>query len=141
MKILRVLIVEDDAIIGLLLGETLAEMGHTVCALAASEDKAVLEAALHKPDLVIVDSHLHQGNGISALEKILRNGFVPHLFITGDRRSVQAEFPDARILAKPFFDVELMPAIEGALAGVAGKTRQTIHDLPGRSISSRHAPG
>ena len=37
MKALRVLVIEDDALIGLLLAELLAGMGHDVCATAATE--------------------------------------------------------------------------------------------------------
>jgi len=34
MKTLRVLVIEDDALIAMLLAELLAGMGHTVCATA-----------------------------------------------------------------------------------------------------------
>jgi CheY-like chemotaxis protein len=37
MKALRVLVVEDNAIIGMLLGEMLAEMGHDVCGIETTE--------------------------------------------------------------------------------------------------------
>jgi CheY-like chemotaxis protein len=37
MKALRVLVVEDNAIIGMLLAEMLAEMGHDVCGLETTE--------------------------------------------------------------------------------------------------------
>ena len=45
MKALRVLVVEDDALIAMLLSELLAGMGHDVCATAASEADAVIAAA------------------------------------------------------------------------------------------------
>jgi len=41
MKALRVLVVEDNATIGMLLGEMRAEMGHHVCGVEATEAEAV----------------------------------------------------------------------------------------------------
>ena len=45
MAALRVLVVEDDAIIGALLAEMLEGMGHDVCAVEATEADAVTAAA------------------------------------------------------------------------------------------------
>jgi CheY-like chemotaxis protein len=115
MKPLRVLVIEDDAIIAMLLGETLVGFGHEVCAIATTENKAVADYAQYKPDLVILDAHLRDGSGMSALGKMLRGGFVPHLFITGDKSAVRANFPNAPVLEKPYFDSDLIAAIEVAL--------------------------
>ena len=41
MKALRILIVEDDALIGMLLAEMLEDMGHGLCAIEATEADAV----------------------------------------------------------------------------------------------------
>jgi len=41
MKALRTLVVEDDAIIGALLAETLEGLGHTVCAVERNVANAV----------------------------------------------------------------------------------------------------
>ena len=54
-KALRVLIVEDEAMIAMMLAEVLRELGHEVCATEATEAGAVAAAARHKPDLMIVD--------------------------------------------------------------------------------------
>jgi two-component system, response regulator PdtaR len=37
MKALRALVVEDDAVIGMLLADMLAEMGHDICPIEATE--------------------------------------------------------------------------------------------------------
>ena len=44
---MRVLIVEDDAIIAMHLAMLVAELGHEVCATAASAAGAIALAALH----------------------------------------------------------------------------------------------
>jgi CheY-like chemotaxis protein len=115
MKALQILVVEDDSLIAMLLVETLVEMGHGVCGVEATESGAVMAAHRSRPDLIIADAQLREGNGISALEEILRNGFVPHLFISGDTKEVLARRPDAVALKKPFRESELVPAIQRAL--------------------------
>jgi CheY-like chemotaxis protein len=119
MKALRVLVVEDEAVIAMLLGAVIEGMGHEVWAIAATEAEAVTEAARGKPDLMIVDAHLGSGSGIAAVTTIMRDGFVPHVFITGDAAGVRAQRPDAVILEKPFVEAELTRAITQALAVAA----------------------
>ncbi len=116
MEALCILIVEDDAIIGKFLSEMLEAMGHTVCAVEAGEAGAVTAASRCRPGLMIVDVALADGSGISAVVEILKNGFVPHFFITGDARDVRAKLPDAIVVQKPFFEAQLGAAIAAALA-------------------------
>jgi CheY-like chemotaxis protein len=116
MKALRVLVIEDDALIAMLLSELLAGMGHDVCATATTEADAVIAATRHRPDLMIVDARLGRGSGVSAVEEILRAGPVAHLFISGDAEKVQTRQPDAVVVRKPFREAELARAIDTALA-------------------------
>lgn len=115
MNMLRVLVVEDNSIIGMLLADTLSEMGYEVCAVEATEAGAVAAAARCKPDLMIVDAGLREGNGVSAVERILHNGFIPHVFVSG-ATTVQAQRPGAIVIQKPFLDAALARAIQRALA-------------------------
>lgn len=114
-RILRVLVIEDNALIASLLAETVVNLGHVVCAIAETESDAVAQALICQPDLLIVDAGLADGNGVSAVETILRTHFVPHLFVTGNGREVKALHPHAVVLEKPFFVPELVRAIEQAL--------------------------
>ena len=116
MKALRVLVIEDDALIALLLSELLASMGHDVCATAATEAEAVSAATRYDPDLMIVDARLGRGSGVSAIEEILRAGPIAHVFVSGDAESVRRRKPDAIVVRKPFRETELARAIDMALA-------------------------
>ena len=80
---LRILLIEDDGLIGLMLGELLQELGHAICGIATTEADAVAAAARCRPDLMIVHARLAAGSGISAVATILRNGHVAHLFTSG----------------------------------------------------------
>ena len=115
MSALRILLVEDEAPIGLLFADLLTGMGHDVCAIAANEAEAVAAAARYQPDLMIVDERLGLGSGVAAVAEILRTRFIPHVFVSGDTSVVHALRPDAVALQKPFFASDLSRAIQRAL--------------------------
>jgi DNA-binding response OmpR family regulator len=107
--------VEDDAIIGMLLADMLAEMGHSVCAIEATEADAVAAAHRYRPDLMIVDAWLGNGSGVSAVEEIHRTESISHIFISGDASGVAGLRPDAVVVQKPFGEWDLAQAIQRAL--------------------------
>jgi two-component system, response regulator PdtaR len=115
MQSLRVLVIEDEAIIGMLLSEVLEGMGHDVIGVAATEGAAVALAAEYQPNLLIVDAGLTSGNGLSAIDTITKERFVPHIFTTGNALKVRLAKPDAVILEKPFDEDALIAAIDRAL--------------------------
>src|SRR5271168_5209769 len=82
---LRILVAEDNALIGMLLADMLTSMGHDVCAVEATETGTVASAARYRPDLVIADGALREGSGVGAVETILRSHTMAHIFVTGDR--------------------------------------------------------
>jgi two-component system, response regulator PdtaR len=116
MKALRTLIVDDDAIIGELLAETLEGLGHAVCALETNVANAVAAASHCRPDLMIVDVGLGEASGIAAVKEILRSGFVPHVFVTGDTMRGVPLGPETILIQKPFRVPDLELAIQRALA-------------------------
>ena len=114
MNALRILVVEDEPVISMLLAEVLVAMGHEVCAVVATEAAAVADAERDRPDFMVVDAHLRTGSGLDAAAEILRTRFVPHVFITGDRVAVQECFPEAAVIEKPFSTATLEKAIDRA---------------------------
>jgi DNA-binding response OmpR family regulator len=116
MKALRALVVEDDAMIGGLLAETLEGLGHTVCAVERNAADAVAAALRWRPDLMIVDVGLGEASGIAAVREILRSAFVPHVFVTGDTVRGMSLGAEAVLIQKPFRVSDLERAIERALA-------------------------
>lgn len=115
-RVLHVLIVEDEPIIALLVGDVVKSMGHLVCDIVATEADAVEMALTCQPDLMIVDAGLRDGSGVGAIQTILKLQAMPHIFVTGDKRSVQQLAPESTILEKPFFVPDLEQAIENAMA-------------------------
>jgi CheY-like chemotaxis protein len=120
MKALRVLIVEDDALIGILLAEMLAEMGHVVCAIETTDADAVTAAVRCRPDLIIADVQLGMEAAFRAVAEIGRTRPVPHVFVSGDISRINAldpNFTDAAVLKKPFREADLAQGIQHALDG------------------------
>jgi hypothetical protein len=58
---------------------------------------------------MIVDEHLREGSGVSAVERILRKGPVPCVFISGAPMDV-GRF-GMKVLRKPFLEDDLVRAI------------------------------
>jgi CheY-like chemotaxis protein len=115
MTALSVLVVEDDAMIGMLLAELLDEIGYDVCAVAATEDDAVAAAIRCKPGLMIVDEHLLEGSGLSAVDRIHRIRPIPCVFISG--APMHPKRPGATVLQKPFLEEDLVRAIQNVVGG------------------------
>ena len=119
MNPLRILVVEDDPMIGPLLAEILEDLGHFVCAVEVDAAKAVAAAARLHPDLMIVDVGLGEVSGVAAVKAILKEGFVPHVFVTGDLVRNLSLGPDAVLLQKPYRDSDIVAAIARAVGGPA----------------------
>ena len=115
MKALRILLVEDDIVMAMLMTMMLEEMGHEVCGTERTAKGAIGAATTDRPDLIIADVNLTGGNGIDALDQICLSGFVPHIFTSGDTRLVKELKPDAIVVEKPFTYGQMLAAIERAL--------------------------
>ncbi|WP_457797238.1 response regulator [Methylocystis sp. S23] len=118
MKRIRILVVEDDPMLGDLLAEMLQTMGHEVCGIESTEPDAVAAARRSKPDLMIIDAGLREGSGVSAAEKACAAGFIPHFFMSGDISRVKVLRPGAIAVQKPFREADLVHAIRLALNGL-----------------------
>ncbi len=124
MRPLRVLIVEDDPMIGPLLAEVLEDLGHVIVDLEVDASAAVAAARDIRPDLMIVDINLGEHSGVAAVKEVLRDGFVPHVFVTGDLFGNLELGPEAVLIQKPYRSADLVAAIARAIGG-ASQTVET----------------
>ena len=108
---LRVLVIEDDVMTGMLLVRILVDMGHLVLGLEQTEQGAVAAAAATGPDLILADENLRIGSGRSAMERILHQGFVPHIWMSGSPIRRTGPQPGIAALQKPFAERDLKLAI------------------------------
>ena len=112
----RVLIVEDDCFVAMLLSLMLEEIGFEICGTAVSEDDAVNAAIQHQPQLVISDFHLARGDGVSACERIQHMVDVPVLFVSGNSDEVRELVPEAICVDKPYTLATIKHGILAVLA-------------------------
>jgi DNA-binding NarL/FixJ family response regulator len=88
----RILIVEDDPLIAMLLRDLLYEGGYEVVGVAADANGAVQQAATGNPDLVLADIHLRgHVDGIQAAVEIKKRHDTEVVFLTSDDDSATVE--------------------------------------------------
>jgi AmiR/NasT family two-component response regulator len=117
----RVVIAEDEAIIRLDLKEILQEEGYEVVGETGRGDEAVDLVREHHPDLVILDVKMPGSDGLDAARSIRDLDLkVAVLILTAfSQRNLIDEARDAGVaayLVKPFQRIELIPAIDQAVA-------------------------
>ena len=115
----RILVVEDEHVVGLDLQVRLSRMGHAV-AVAHSGEEAVEQVARSLFDLVLMDIRLKGTlDGIEAARTIRNTFDVPIIYVTAyaDNHTIErARFTEPYgYIVKPFQERELRAAIEIAL--------------------------
>jgi CheY-like chemotaxis protein len=113
----RVLVVEDELMIRMLLEDMLGELGYTVAAEATRIDEA-LEATKNADfDLAILDVNLN-GQPISPVADALVARGTPFVFATGyGERGLPELYRDRPTLKKPFQLDGLRQMLQSALDG------------------------
>lgn len=81
----KVLIVEDEMIISLLIEEMVKSLGHEVIGKVTTGEEAVSQAMEKVPDLILMDIRLQgEMNGIEAMSRIKQTTDIPVIYITGN---------------------------------------------------------
>ena len=82
---MRVLIVEDEALVADYLEALVLSFGYEVCAIAASAPEAVENAAIHKPDVALMDIRLARGtSGIDASCEVYSSQGLRCIFLSAN---------------------------------------------------------
>jgi CheY-like chemotaxis protein len=116
----RILVVEDELMIRMLLEGMLSDLGHTVAAEAGSIEDALALAKQADFDVAVLDVNLNNQSIAPVAEVLLQRG-VPFVFASGyGQRGVPEAYRQSPTLQKPFQLEALAQAIDTALAGAAG---------------------
>lgn len=98
----RVLLVEDEGLVALMIEDMLDELGFEVVASAAHVSKACELASAASFDLGLLDVNL-AGEFVFPVARILRARNIPFLFSTGyGGPPLEEEFRNAPAIGKPF---------------------------------------
>jgi CheY-like chemotaxis protein len=113
----RILVVEDELMIRMLLQDMLDDLGHTLAGEAGRIDEALTLAKHGEFDLAILDVNLN-GQPISPVVEVLLARGLPFVFATGyGQRGVPEPYRHSPTLQKPFQADALARAIAAAAPG------------------------
>jgi len=116
----RILIVEDEAIIALDIRNILSQYGYQVTGMVSSGEESIQKARELSPDLVLMDIKLKgRMDGIEAGHEILNRFNIPVVYLTAfnEEKALESVPPDngfLRIL-KPFEENDIKCAIQKIL--------------------------
>ena len=111
----RVLVVEDEYLIRILVEDMLADLGYDVAAAVGTFAEASAQAAKGEFDAAILDVNL-DGRDIYPIADILAKRGLPFVFVTGyGERSLAAPYRDHLVLPKPFQAGQLKDVLSALL--------------------------
>ena len=115
-----ILLVEDEALIAEIIGEVLAESGHSVLIVANAQDAIAHLANGTRIDLLFTDINLPGDmDGVALAERVrITNPQMPILFASGRwwRLDDLQKLPNAATLRKPYSPARACEAVELLLA-------------------------
>jgi len=98
----RVLIVEDESMIRMLLEDMLDDLGYSVAGSAGKLDEALTLARDTEFDIAILDVNLN-GQAVSPVADVLESRGLPYIFATGyGEQGIPDGHRDRPMLQKPF---------------------------------------
>ncbi|MBY0335216.1 MAG: response regulator [Acetobacteraceae bacterium] len=113
----KVMIVEDEIIIGMMLVAAVQDMGHEAIGTARDARRAYA-LAMQRPDVALVDVNLVDGQtGPEIGQRLARQFGVSVVFVTANPNSLGTGVPGTLgVLAKPFEELQVRAAVNYALA-------------------------
>ena len=107
----RVLVVEDEMTVAMLIEDMVAELAYEVAAVVTRLEDAMRLSDTGLFDLAMLDVHLN-GKTVFPFAAALEERQIPFLFATAyGPRGIPAEFRNHPVLQKPFGPVELRRAL------------------------------
>jgi CheY-like chemotaxis protein len=112
----RILVVEDEYLIRMLLEDMLADLGYTIAAAVGTIDEASTIAQNGEFDVAILDVNV-DGQTIYPVADILAKRGLPFVFVTGyGERSLPDPYRERPALQKPFQAEQLKKTLANLLA-------------------------
>ena len=116
---LKVLVVEDEYLVALLVEDMLGSLGFEVKEIASNLNAATEAAQRGGFDVAILDVNLN-GSLSNPVAEILVERNIPFIFATGyGRQGPHEKFSSTPALQKPFEEADLARALSSALARTA----------------------
>ncbi|MFO1141594.1 MAG: response regulator [Amaricoccus sp.] len=110
------LVVEDEAIVAVMVAEILQEHGATVLGPVGSFGAAMLLAEDPRIDAAILDVNL-RGEAVDPIALRLFNRGIPFAFATGYGSRPEGPWREARVISKPFNEATVLDAVRSLFLG------------------------
>jgi DNA-binding response OmpR family regulator len=124
-----ILHIDDEADVRAIVAQSLAAEGYRVASAAQLVD-GIHSALQEKPQLILLDLHMPEGDGFEtckALRAVPGLDDIPIVFVSGMRdakhRALAKELGAAGFLAKPFSVQELLAAVKRGLSAATPRRR------------------
>ena len=116
----KILIVEDEVLVGIMLSRKLQEYGYEVGEVIINGEEAVDVAGEERPDVVLMDIALSGNlNGLEAAKQIRRQYGIPIIIFTGydtEKLAQQTKDIDPVAIVSKLGDIEdILKALEKAI--------------------------
>ena len=122
---LRLLLVEDEALIAMMAEDLIETLGHRVVLTAATLGEGMTACTAHEFDAALLDVNLN-GESSMALAATLKSRGCPFAFTTGyGAGGIDACHTDMPVLTKPYALAELEIVLAGFVAQLAGTSSMT----------------
>jgi CheY-like chemotaxis protein len=120
LRPLKIMIVEDEALIAMDLESVLEALGHTIVAIASNSGDAITMGRAFEPDLALVDIHLQDGvTGIAVAEALVRGGKTFVVFTTANASRIPDHYAGAvGCLGKPYTEGGVRAALSFLSQGI-----------------------
>jgi 1,2-diacylglycerol 3-beta-glucosyltransferase len=117
------MIVEDEALVAIMLRDELQEAGYNVIDLTVRQAEALAVAKAEKPDLALVNIRLAGGDDGIELSEHLKAMGIPVLLISGQvSRASSAKTVAIGSMPKPYDAADMVLAVAYLLARLKGDT-------------------
>ncbi len=125
---LRILVVEDEAILATELESILLDLGCDVVGVAGNSTEAVRLAVASEPDVALVDIHLSDGpTGVGVARQLAQSSKATVVFTTSNPSRIPADFANAfGSLAKPYSERDVKLALKFVASCKRGATEPTV---------------
>ena len=112
----HVLVIENAYLFAQYLKDVVTLAGASSVSIATTQSAAIAAANEQKPDLIMSDVRLEEGDGLAAVNDIISNhGNMPIIFVNGNNLET-SRFPHGSILLrKPVTPIAILAAINHAV--------------------------
>jgi two-component system, response regulator PdtaR len=127
---LRILVVEDEALIALELECLLDDLGHVTVGVAGNAAEAIAMGRSTAPDVALVDIHLVDGpTGIEVARALSADRRTTVVFMTANAKRIPEDFAGAiGVIAKPYSERVVASTLDYVADRRAGRREPSCPD-------------